>query len=513
MIPPVAMLLAWPVIVSVLSRHRGPGIALIIAILGGYLFLPGQGGIDLPGLYKLNKRSIPAYTALVLCMIAVSRAKTATNRSLPNATPGTWLDGWLPKSALLRLLIATAMAGTVMTAVTNDDPIIGDGVFLPGLRLYDSASLILILFITLVPLLLGRKFLAHPNGQKLLLIGFCIAGLLYVPLVFIEVRMSPQLTNWIYGFAPRLWLQHIRGDGFRPIVFLSHGLRVSIFLSAALVITTGLARIYCGKLRAGFLAAASLLFVALVLSKSLGALLIAIVICPLVLFAPRRFLILSAAGMAVLIFAYPALRSAGMIPVEDLDRMAASISEDRAQSLSYRFHYEERLLDRANERPFFGWGTWGRNLYLGGEVGVPDGEWVLVMGRDGWVGFICRFGLMFFPVLLIFWRWRRDAIGMESAVIAAALGVAAIDLIPNSGMTPDKWLLAGALWGRLELGRVTETADEEVPDPPALRLLPQYNRSRPLGANKAAAPLNRYTRQTQPVERPKSAQRPKRLNS
>ncbi len=509
MIPPIAMLLAWPVVAAGLSRNRGPGIALIVTILGGYLFLPTEGAIDLPGFYKLNKLSIPAYTALALCIFAAFQAKSALASGRINTPPGKWLDGWIPKSVLLRLLITAVMVGAVMTALTNRDPIIDGENYLPGLRLYDSASLLLFLFITIIPLLLGRKFLAYPEGQRLLLFGFCITGLLYVPLVFIEVRLSPQLTNWVYGFAPKLWLQHVRGDGFRPIVFLVHGLRVSIFLCAALIVTTGLARMYTGKFRAGFLTAAAMLFIALLLSKSLGALLIALLVCPLVLFAPSRFLIFAAAGMAALIFAYPILRGAGLVPIEYLERLAANLSEERAFSLSYRFYFEAQLLDRANERPLFGWGGWGRSLKLETRAGVPDGEWVLVMGRDGWIGYICRFGLMFFPILLIFWRWRRDAIGMETAVIAAALGAAAIDLIPNSGMTPDKWLLAGALWGRLELGRVAKTEAEEAPDPPALHLLPRYKRSPLPSTGNEMTSLNRYTRQTNLIERRKHSKSPK----
>lgn len=515
MIPPIAALLSWPAIVYVFSRTRTVAATILFSILGGYLFLPEQSSIDLPALYELNKISIPAYTALILCVFAVSG--TSQPGAIHQAQMGTnaWRAGWFPQATLPRTLLIMLVVGAVMTVLTNRDAIIGvDGV-LPGLRLYDAGSSILVAFVTIIPLLLGRKFLAHPDGQRLVLQGFCIAGTIYGLLALFEVRMSPQLSNWTYGVSSSLWLQHVRGDGYRPLVFLSHGLRVSIFLAAALITTVGLARLYVGKPRIGFMVVSTFLFLALVLSKSLGALMIALVLCPIMLFMPRRLLFFAMAGIVSVALLYPVLRGTAIIPLDGLVNFATSISEERAHSLSYRFYFEGQLLERAQERPFFGWGGWGRNLYLGREDAVPDGEWIIVLGRDGWTGFIGRFGLMFFPVVILLWRWRRDGIGMESAVIAAALTAAAVDLIPNSGLTPDKWLLAGSLWGRLEMGRITETANEEVPDPPPVRF--RYRRRGPAPSldttpppvitSASDTPSNRYTRQTRRIDTPPSRSR------
>ncbi|WP_147114342.1 O-antigen ligase [Tateyamaria sp. syn59] len=523
MIPPVFALLSWPVLVSLICRGRGLQITILVTILGGYLFLPELHAIDLPALYELNKVSIPAYTALVVAIVAISRASNTGRggNTAPDPTASQWLDGWIPRMRLPLLLIGLTMVGAVMTVVTNRDPIIeldiynwprgivGEDIFITGLRMQDAGASILVVIVSLIPMLLARKFFAHPEGQKLLLTAFCIGGLIYVPLAIFEARMSPQLNQWTYGFFAHLWSQHVRGDGFRPIVFLSHGLMVALFMSTAMIISAGLARVHTGRLRTRFLMATGVLFIGLLITKSLGALVIALFLCPILLFAPRWVLLLITSVIVGIALLYPIVRGTSLIPMETVLQLAAQVNPERAASLLYRLNFEEQLLARAQERPLFGWGSWGRDLYLGnGEFAVPDGEWTLVLSRSGWFGFIGRFGLMFIPVILLLWRWRRDGIGMETAVIATALTAAAIDLIPNSGMTPDKWLLAGALWGRLELGRVTATATEEVPDPPALRLRPGYARpAAPIAHARADAssatddPSPRYTRQSQRITR------------
>lgn len=487
-IPPIAVILSWPIIVFLFCRGRGPEVTLLFAVLGGYLFLPQNTSIDLPGLYELNKLSIPVYTAMAACLIAVSRSKDRKAPEQIKTASAMWLIGWFPQGYQSRFFIFLILFGAVMTVLTNGDAVTGPDLYLPGLRLYDAGSSVLLTFITIAPMLLARKFLAHPEGQRLLLMAFFIGGLVYVPLVLFEVRMSPQINQVLYGFFAHDWIQHVRDGGYRPIVFLYHGLRVSIFLMAVLLITLGLARISLGKKRMGFLAAAAVLFVALVLTKSLGAVLIALVFCPILLLAPRGILIFASASLAIVVLFYPISRGAGLIPLDDIRNFAASISADREQSLSYRIYFEEALLARAQERPLFGWGGWGRNLYIGKEEAVPDGEWILLLGRDGWAGFLGQFGLMVFPVVMLFWRWRRDAIGMESAVIAGVLAASTIDLLPNSGLTPDKWLLAGALWGRLELGRLAEGV---TPDPPPLQL----RRLRNAKKTQVKPQPRRYTRQ------------------
>ena len=105
------------------------------------------------------------------------------------------------------------------------------------------------------------------------------------------------------------------------------------------------------------------------------------------------------------------------------------------------------------ERPFFGWGSWGRNhIYdaSGTILTTTDGRWIITMGVYGWVGFLAEFGLLTLPILLL---WRRTT-GVVSGAIPPWLGglalihvINVIDLLPNATITPMTWLIAGALLG------------------------------------------------------------------
>jgi hypothetical protein len=113
--------------------------------------------------------------------------------------------------------------GAIMSVLTNDDVLVYGDRVLQAQRPYDALSVILNLSVVLLPALLGRKFLADNVGHLALMKAVCIAALAYVPLMLFEIRMSPQINQMVYGFFPHSWVQHVRGGGFRPLVFLDHG--------------------------------------------------------------------------------------------------------------------------------------------------------------------------------------------------------------------------------------------------------------------------------------------------
>ncbi|MDC7223945.1 MAG: hypothetical protein PQJ60_09405, partial [Spirochaetales bacterium] len=49
--------------------------------------------------------------------------------------------------------------------------------------------------------------------------------------------MSPQLSRWIYGFHGHAFIQHIRGNGYRPMVFMQHGLMVSLWMASGTLVS------------------------------------------------------------------------------------------------------------------------------------------------------------------------------------------------------------------------------------------------------------------------------------
>jgi hypothetical protein len=215
----------------------------------------------------------------------------------------------------------------------------------------------------------------------------------------------------------------------------------------------------------------------LLLCKSLGAFLIAAALGPLLLMLKNRRIVSICSLIALVIVLYPEVRGVGLVPTGAASELASSISADRANSLNFRLENEDQLLDKANERPVFGWGSWGRNqIYKAGWQGdvvtsITDGTWIIVIGTYGWLGYIACFGLLCFPF------WRAFRLRKEMAVTAPAVALLAVllanllDLIPNSSLSPLTWLIAGAL-SAVRVPRKTvqraETAEAAQPRETAL---------------------------------------------
>lgn len=450
------MLFSWPLVSVVLFRVFSLQKALIWTILGGYLILPSGTGIDVPLLPDMDKSLIPALSALVLCMIFAPKVTLEPDWAGRTARLLTF--------ALIGLLITTP----ILTVLQNPDPIIAGRIFIPGLRIYDAFSMILTVLVTIVPFWIGLRYLNTQEGHKLLLQAFVFGALVYsVPALF-EVRMSPQLHTWFYGFFQHDFIQHIRAGGFRPVVFLSHGLMLGILLCIAVLSALILWReaLREGKKAGGWMFAAIWLGIVLLVSKNLGAVAITAVLSVLVVFTGRRIQTTFAVSVAVVVMLYPMLRGAGLIPVDAIYDMAASVNVERADSLKFRLDNEDALLAHANEKPVFGWGSWGRNqLYdetTGEMVSVTDGIWIILIGVYGWLGYIAHFGLLTIPILFYFLRRSQFGPSLITPGMMLVLSATLIDLIPNSGLVNYVWLMAGGLTGYV-LWRPSNAGD--TPDP------------------------------------------------
>jgi hypothetical protein len=288
------------------------------------------------------------------------------------------------------------------------------------------------------------------------------AALGYSVLALYEVRMSPQLNNLVYGFFPHSFAQHIRPGGFRPLVFLNHGLLLGIFFSCAAIAIAILIRMSSGSRRFAYALAFVYLVAVLYLAKTLGAMLIAMLMLPVALLMPVRLQLITAALIAGITLSYPMLRGADLMPVDRILAMAESVDEARASSLAFRFYHEDSLLEKARERPIFGWGTWGRwRIYdeEGRDITVSDGEWVITIAEWGWIGYIGKFGLLCLPLILFTLRQKRYEIGLATSGLCLVIAANLIDLIPNSAPSPIIWLAAGALLGRMERTRSELSAE------------------------------------------------------
>lgn len=446
------VLYGWPVVVAILFKIYDRRVALLAAMIAGYLLLPTRLFFDLPALPPLNKETMPSLAALAAVLM------TRPSGTIPER------PGWVPQATMPKVLLGILVVGAFLTVFTNGDPLIYGDTFLPPLRPYDALSSIMEALVMLIPFLLARKLLAAPDAQKMFLAALIISALVYSLLALYEVRMSPQLNNMVYGFFPHAWDQHVRGGGFRPLVFLRHGLWLAIFFSAAILAAAGLARVYNKGKAWSYRVAVMWLLFTLVLSKALGALAITLLLLPIVMMYPMRIQVMVAAIVSGAVLVYPMLRSAGLVPVNTVLNWALSISAERAQSFGFRLQNEDVLLSKALERPLLGWGGWGRNHGYNLEglaTTVVDGYWVGVLGVGGWAKYIGEFGLLCLPCIFLFFLIRRYKVGMETSVLAVILAGNVVDLIPNATITPLTWMMAGAIWGRMEMGAQAATIEAD----------------------------------------------------
>lgn len=478
-----AVLFLWPLVALVLFRTLSPERAVIWTILGGYLFLPVRPSIDFPMLPAFEKELVAPLSALIGALlvrkgwaladrqpdmpgpgagqrvVAHSRFARSGGGAAPEGTAQPAKIGATkavvgqPLMSRWRIvgILVVALAGTVMTVLTNTEPVLSGNRVMPGTRLYDVFSMTLNFLVLMIPFIVGWRYLSGPAAQRAILVAFALGGALYAPLMLFEVRMSPQLNSWIYGFFPHDFLQHIRRGGFRPVVFLEHGLWVGIFTTLAILASLGLWRVTPTGVRPWdrlrWLVLAGGLLVVLVLAKSLGALMIAIAFGTVVLFGGRRVVLLMAAGVAALVLLYPMARGLGLVPVEQVAALAEALDAERAESFEFRLRSEDLLLDKANDKAVFGWGGWGRNLVYnewGQQTAITDGAWIIVMGAMGWVGYLTQFGLLCLPLCLL--AFRRE-VPAETVFLSVVLSANLLDLIPNATLETITWLLAGAVAG------------------------------------------------------------------
>ncbi|MEJ1938927.1 hypothetical protein WDZ92_52685, partial [Nostoc sp. NIES-2111] len=177
-----------------------------------------------------------------------------------------------------------------------------------------------------------------------------MAGLFYTLPMLFEVRMSPQLSNWIYGFFPSTFASEGRYGGFRPVVFMINGLSAAFFLSTAFVAAIGLWRAKINLVRLPPLAVNGYLGVVVLLCKSAGALVYTVVGGALVGWMSPKMQLRIAVVVVSIGLVYPLLRAGDYFPTEHLVDVAEAFNKDRAASLSVRFSQEQKLLEHASER-------------------------------------------------------------------------------------------------------------------------------------------------------------------
>jgi len=430
-----AALSIWPFVALWLFRRFQPIPATFWTIVGGYLILPVKVNFDLPAIPPLDKESIPAIAALIGCVF-IKKIKI----------------NLIPKSGLERWLIIILLISPFITVLNNQEPIFNGQRMIPGLTYYDGLSAVINQYLGLLPFLLGLQLIKSYEDQLLLFKLMVIAGLCYsIPILF-EIRMSPQLHTWIYGFFPHSFGQQMRFDGFRPVVFLGHGLLVAMFVAVTLGAAVALWKEQVRAFRYRSFQPYIIViyfFVLLFLCKTAGAFLLGtLLIVTITWFSNQRIKHISLFLLFIVMF-YPALSILDLFPHNQLVSLTADFDANRAQSLGFRFYHEGRLLEHAQEKIFFGWGGWGRNRF---EDSVTDGYWIITLGQYGALGFYALFGLAAIGV----WRGIKASKLLNSTVEERALfsyvlivTIVLIDQLPNASMGSWLWFLMGGLLGRV----------------------------------------------------------------
>ena len=432
-----------------------PAKAAMIVVLIGILFLPGVVAFDAPLVPPLGKHEVATLCAL-MGLLAFSP------RQVRRARLGRGGDAFL-------LLTIPAIAFTVFT---NRDPLTFGPKVLPGLTTHDLLSSLVHFFLEdAVPYLVGRLVVTSSRDARTLVHTFVRLGLLYSLFMLFEMRMSPNLHYWIYGYALHPdFTQTIRWGGYRPTVFMAHGLVVGLFALAAALLAATEGRIT--KRRLGLPVGWSTLYLVtiLVLCKSTGVIIMGVVTLPVVALAGPRRQIRVAVLLAAICIAYPGAKLAGVFPEQAIAEFTRDhLSPERAASLQFRFGMDKQLMDHARERLLLGWGAFGRvRVYdeTGRDTVVTDGYWIIVLCGGGLLRLVCAFGLLLYPVMRaarVLRRVREPGDRFLLAGLAVALACYVFDLLPNGMGNPIPLFLAGALARlNLELSRPEMTEPQVV---------------------------------------------------
>lgn len=432
---PIALYAFLPICLVVFRLFPAP-IAALGLLLGGEMFLPAIGGVDLPGLPAMGK-DVLVYTSVFVCLLLYHPQRVLAAR------PGTSLE-----------LLGVAMAlGEVVTVFSNSDPLVYGRAVVPGIPASDApTSALENLLAFSVPFLLGRVLHRDARDLRRLFTALTLAGLVYSVFAVIEMRLSPQFHRWVYGSYPVGFETAWRLGGYRPMVFMTNGLAFAIFMVTTLLAAAALATARLPVMGIPSRPIAAWLLAIVLLTRSLAVMVFGAVFTPLIALLRPVWIARIAVVMAVLVMSYPVLRLADLVSWDPVVDIARDFDPERARSLEGRFGVEGQLLDRARERFVFGWGGYMRNMVFdpvtGDRAVVPDGYWVLKLGARGLVGYATDFGLCVIPIVVAGLRLRRVQ-GRRDQILLAALmliiGLRLVDWIPNGRWSSLPTFLAGAL--------------------------------------------------------------------
>ncbi|MEB3233068.1 MAG: O-antigen ligase domain-containing protein [Leptolyngbyaceae bacterium] len=308
------------------------------------------------------------------------------------------------------------------------------------------------------PYLIGRLYFSSLEGIKRLAIGIFVGGLVYVPFCLYEIRMSPQLHKMFYGFYGGSFAQSIRYGGYRPMVFLSHGLEVGSWMAAAALVgiwlwkSKTIERIFGIPIQ--WLVV--LQCVVVVLVKSTGSIIL-LAFGTLLMFISHWTKV--AIFVWLIVFTVPAYlyfsASGDMESEQVVAFVAENVNPERAQSLGFRLEQEEVLSEKARERALFGWGGWDRFALYGDwdarKISVTDSLWIIAFGTRGVLGLTSLMLFLLMPIIVVLiaypvntWTDKRLA---PVVVLAMMLLLYTLDNLLNDMYIPIYIIASGGITG------------------------------------------------------------------
>ena len=450
----LVMLLWLPFVLYIFKRYS-PSVGVMVGIIGGWLFLPWKSGFKIPLLPAYDKMGATGYSALV--GVAIFDSQRFNKFKL----------GSLEYPMLLWCI------SSFISSISN------------GLGPYDGLASSLAKTMTWgVPYFLGRIYFNNLAGIRELAIGIFAAGVIYVPLALYEIRMSPVLHKMIYGGYPRgiaSIMQAKRYGGFRPFVFMEHGLELGVWFMATSLIGIWLWR--SGVLKKlwnqPMILLIPLMLITFVLVKSTGAWGLLGFGLTIMLVAQFLKLSLPLVGLVLLIFYYLYIACTGLFHGGDIIAFLyqLGIPYERVSSLEFRFANEEIMGGWARHRILFGWGGWGRNFPPDFET-IPDSLYIQIFGVNGMFG-VLTWGLaILLPVCCFCLRypaknWFHPKVA-PAAAIATVLPLYVLDCLQNSMINPIYAFMCGGLTV------VASSPQESLKDKPSKKSSkPRYAKSTP----------------------------------
>jgi len=443
-------LILWPFFALIFYKKLPVVHATFWTIVGGFLVLPVRLYIDFPLIPPLGKESITVISALIGC-VYIKKIKIKL----------------LPKKGIERWLVIILLISPLITVVNNQEVYN----FIPGLTFHDAFSSIVNQYIKLLPFILGMQLIKTYEDQLVLFKLLAASAVFYSLLILFEIRMSPQLHTWVYGYFPHSWGQQFRFDGFRSVAFMGHGLIVSMYLAIVLGATSILMKQKVKILGVSTIWPFILYFtILLLLNKTVSGFVLGVVLLVAIVFLSQNMIRYLAIGLIGIVLLYPALLIFDLFPHRYLIELATNFDVDRGSSLEFRFYHEGLLLDHARDKLFFGWGGWSRNRVVDS---VKDGYWIGVLGVHGLVGFMSLFGL----AVLSVWRSLKFNYLLNNlnerhllASHALIVSIIMVDQLPNSSFYAWVIFIIGALLGRsnsikntpVPICRKQKTADNQL---------------------------------------------------